>query len=266
MTGHRPDMKRPHEAVPEPLALSGEDAAAGNKLARAVPGEETVKPVYVWDLVVRSTHWLIVLSLIVLSVTGIYIGRPFLVSDDSSSLMGWSRVAHFYGAIVFSLAVASRILWMFVGGRYASWRELVPVTRQRWVDMWGTFRFYIFLDRKPPPALGHNPLAGASYIVVFSIYLMMIATGFALYSLSAYTSYMGWWAWLVPIFGGPQTARWLHHVGMWLLIGFSVHHVYSAWLMSKTEKNGCLDSIFTGYKFVPPNELEEHQEGGGDKK
>jgi Ni,Fe-hydrogenase I cytochrome b subunit len=39
---------------------------------------EQREPVYVWDLVVRSTHWLIALSLIVLSVTGVYIGNPFL--------------------------------------------------------------------------------------------------------------------------------------------------------------------------------------------
>jgi Ni/Fe-hydrogenase 1 B-type cytochrome subunit len=34
--------------------------------------------VYVWQVPVRVTHWLIALSIIVLSVTGFYIGRPFL--------------------------------------------------------------------------------------------------------------------------------------------------------------------------------------------
>jgi len=38
---------------------------------------------------------------------------------------------------------------------------------------------------------------------------------------------------------------------MWLLIGFFVHHLYSAWLMSEIERNGTLESIFSGYKFVP---------------
>ena len=31
-----------------------------------------------WDRVVRATHWLIVLSIVVLAVTGFYIGHPFL--------------------------------------------------------------------------------------------------------------------------------------------------------------------------------------------
>jgi Ni,Fe-hydrogenase I cytochrome b subunit len=45
------------------------------------PREVRLEPVYVWDLVVRSTHWLIALSLILLSVTGVYIGHPFLTSS-----------------------------------------------------------------------------------------------------------------------------------------------------------------------------------------
>ena len=38
---------------------------------------------------------------------------------------------------------------------------------------------------------------------------------------------------------------------MWLLLGFTVHHVYSAILVASIEKNGTIDSIFAGYKWVP---------------
>ena len=59
-----------------------------------------------------------------------------------------------------------------------------------------------------------------------------------------------------PLFGGLQTARWIHHVVMWLLLGFAVHHVYSAVLMSTVEANATIESIFSGYKFVPREDLE----------
>ena len=36
---------------------------------------------------------------------------------------------------------------------------------------------------------------------------------------------------------------------MWLLLGFAVHHVYSAVMMAMVEKKGTLESIFSGYKF-----------------
>ena len=51
-------------------------------------------------------------------------------------------------------------------------------------------------------------------------------------------------------------ARWIHHIVMWLLLGFTVHHVYSAVLVAIIEKNGTLDSIFSGYKWVPRRDLE----------
>jgi Ni/Fe-hydrogenase 1 B-type cytochrome subunit len=212
------------------------------------------EPVYVWDLVVRSTHWLIALGIIVLSVTGIYIGRPFAQAAGPTTdafLMGWMRIVHGYTAMVFMAAVLARIAWMFIGPRYARWTEFIPVARARRRDMVGTFKFYTFLRPEPPPAVGHNPLAGLTYVFVFGLYLLMIVTGLALRGMSAHVdSYMTSFAWLLPWLGGAQTARWLHHVGMWLLLGFAVHHVYSAILMSKVEKNGTMDSIFGGWKVV----------------
>ena len=42
---------------------------------------------------------------------------------------------------------------------------------------------------------------------------------------------------------------------MWMLIGFALHHVYSAVLMSQVEANATVESIFSGYKFVPREDL-----------
>lgn len=216
-------------------------------------------PVYVWDLVVRSTHWLIAFSMAMLAVTGLFIGRPFLEASGPGSeqfIMGWMRVAHAYGAIVFSLAVGARLIWMFTGPRSARWNQFIPTTIKRLRHMWGTFLFYVFLRPTPPPTVGHNALAGATYTMVFGLYLVMILTGLALYSVSAHTSYMAMWDFLLPIFGGAQPARWLHHVVMWLLLGFVVHHVFSALLMARVERTGTIDSIFSGYKYVPKDHVE----------
>ncbi len=216
-------------------------------------------PVYVWDLVVRSTHWLIVASMAVLTVTGIYIGRPFLEVDGAAGehfVMGWMKVAHAYAAIVFSLAVGSRIIWMFIGPKYARWNQFIPTTRARLDHIKNTFLFYVMWKNKPPPTIGHNALAGAAYTAVFFLYFVMILTGFALYSVSAHTSYMAMWDFLLPVFGGPQSTRWIHHVVMWLLLGFVVHHMFSALLMARVEKTGTLDSIFSGHKYIPKDELD----------
>lgn len=215
--------------------------------------------VYVWQWPVRITHWLIVFSIAVLSCTGIYIGNPFLISSGPAGerfIMGTMKVIHFYAAIVFTLAVLSRIAWMFLGNRYSTWDKFIPVARQRRTGFIPTLRFYLFLLRKPPGFVGHNPLAGMAYVLVFGLYLIAISTGLALYATSAHVeSPLRIFASLGPLFGGLQMARWIHHATMWLLLGFAVHHVYSALLMSQVEQNATIESIFSGYKFVPKEDL-----------
>ena len=210
--------------------------------------------VYVWEWPVRVAHWLIAASLLVLSVTGIYIGHPFwTVTGEARQhfLMGTVKTVHSYTAIVFTLSVLARVLWMFRGNMYARWDKFLPVPRRRRRALLPTVKFYLFALRKPPGFVGHNPLAGMAYTLVFGIYLAMIATGFALYSASANVhSPMRIFSFLAPLLGGLQSARWIHHVGMWLLWGFAVHHVYSSVLMSTVEGNATMESIFSGYKFV----------------
>jgi Ni/Fe-hydrogenase 1 B-type cytochrome subunit len=215
--------------------------------------------VYVWELPVRITHWLIALSILVLAATGIYIGYPFLQVPGPATkrfVTGTIRIVHSYAAIVFTLSVLSRIAWMFLGNKYASWDKFLPVRAIRRRGILPTLKFYLFLLRKPPGFVGHNPVAGLSYTAVFALYLLMIATGFAMFAASAGVhSVMHRFDFLVPLFGGLQTARWIHHGVMWLLLGFAVHHVYSAVLMSHVEVNGTVESIFTGWKFVPREDL-----------
>ena len=78
----------------------------------------------------------------------------------------------------------------------------------------------------------------------------MMGTGFALYSerapLSITHKLTGW---LLLAFSN-QGLRLPHHMVMWLLIGFAIHHVYSAWLMDVKERGGVMSSIFGGYKAV----------------
>ena len=214
---------------------------------------------YVWEWPVRLTHWLIVVSLTMLVFSGLYIGHPFLISGPSQErfVMGTVKVVHSYAAIIFTLSVLARIIWMFTGNQYASWKEFIPFTHRRRRGLIPTLGFYLFLRRDPPTFIGHNPLAGATYTLVFLVYLTMIATGFALYSIGApVDSHMRVFAALLPLFGGAQGARWTHHVGMWLLLGFAVHHIYSAIMMAMVEKKGTLESIFSGYKFFSHADFE----------
>lgn len=212
---------------------------------------------YVWEVPVRATHWINMLSIITLAVTGIFIGSPKTVAlTPSEFVMGWIRFIHFVAGYTFAVSVLSRIYWAFVSkNRYASWREFVPVlTKEGRRNMLETFKYYTFISRRAPHVVGHNALAGTAYAAVFLLYLTMIVTGFALYSERAPNGVlhkvMGGAFWLFS----NQGMRLTHHCVMWLLIGFAIHHVYSAWLMDVKEKGGVMSSIFSGYKAVRSKE------------
>lgn len=228
-------------------------------MRRDVDGTPLVR-VRVWDRVVRITHWLIFFSMIVLVITGAYIGNPWISAPGQASQsfrMGTMKIVHFYGAIVFTLSVLARIVWMFTGTRHARWPNFVPYQPRRRRGFVETLKFYTFIRRRPPAFEGHNPLAGAAYLVIFGLYLVMILTGLGLYAIGAdIDSPMRWFVFLNDWFGSAQTARFIHHIVMWMLIGFFIHHLYSAILVSVVEKNGTLDSIVSGNKWLRPKDLD----------
>ena len=145
---------------------------------------EGIERVYVWDLLVRMSHWIIMMSVFILAITGIYIGKPYLIPTGPASeqlVMANMKTVHFYTAIIFALTVASRVIWMFVGSYYARWHQFVPMSPRRRRDVFGMLKFYSFLSKEPPMNVGHNPLAGFFYLLVFGLYFTLILTGFALY-------------------------------------------------------------------------------------
>jgi Ni/Fe-hydrogenase 1 B-type cytochrome subunit len=204
--------------------------------------------VYIWEVPVRLTHWVNVLAILVLSATGFYIGDPIV--GGSVYLMAWVRGTHRITAYVLVASIALRTYWAFAGNEWASWRSLMPYLlragRRGWRE---TLAYYLFIRRRPPVELGHNPLAGSAYSLVVLLMFVEVLTGFALLSLGA----GGWrtvaFGWVFSVMSA-QAVRLTHHMIMWLLLGFAVHHVYSAVLMDAEERTGILTSIFTGYKFA----------------
>lgn len=203
--------------------------------------------IYVWEFPVRLTHWVNVLAILVLSATGFYIGFP--VVGGSVSLMAWVRGIHRLTAWVFVASLLLRTYWAFAGNQWASWRVLFPyLFAAARSGLSHTFLYYVFLRSRPRKDIGHNPLAGFTYSVVILVMLAEVVTGFALQSLGGGGWRRALFGWVFSVMS-LQGVRLTHHLIMWLLLGFTVHHVYSAVLMDAEEKNGLLISMFTGYKL-----------------
>ena len=110
---------------------------------------------YVWELPVRWCHWINVMSIIVLCVTGFFIGTPFSFGSSASAYtMGWIRFFHFTAAYLFTVSVISRVLWSFIGNKYSGWKEFFPLAtqkgREKTVRM---LRYYLLIDREVPETI-----------------------------------------------------------------------------------------------------------------
>ena len=226
--------------------------------------EPKLQRVYVWDVPVRLTHWLIAISITVLAITGFYIGRPFIVAPNPAGqefVMGTVMAIHFFAAIVFSLSEISRIIWMFVGNRYARWDQMIPMSKVRWKHTWEWLKFYVLFRAETPRFVGHNPLAGLTYILVYGLCILAALSGYALFPLQAGPeSPMRIFQFLVPLFGGAQTTRWIHHNIMWLLVIFVIHHISCALLVTRAARNATIESMFSGYRFAQPEDIAAEEE------
>lgn len=216
--------------------------------------------VYVWELPVRISHWLIFLPIVVLAFTGYYMHNPFIVATGRTTfLMATMRFLHLTAGFVFTGAFLFRVYWLFAGNSWSNWRAFVPIRRRQWRGMGRMVAYYSFLRKDLAHHVGHNALAAITYLFIFTLMLIEILTGLALYLQVRggwfLAALVGWLPRLIDV----QNIRLIHFCTMFVFFAFVIHHVYSAVLVSWEERNGLIESIFTGYKFVPADELKHDE-------
>jgi Ni/Fe-hydrogenase 1 B-type cytochrome subunit len=208
-----------------------------------------LKRVYVWEFPVRLSHWVNFLAILALSITGYYIGTPFIQAvRDNQFIMAKFRFVHFVAAYFFAMAVLLRIYWWFMGNRYARLNQFLPLSSERVKSCVDTTAFYCFMRERLPDYAGHTGIAGLTYLFLFLLFIIEIFTGFALYSQShvgALWTVLGGWVFAIINEG---TVRLIHHCIMWIIAIFLVIHVYIGWHNDMVERNGLMSSIFSGYK------------------
>lgn len=211
--------------------------------------------VYLWRWPLRVTHWVSAITVVVLIVTGFYIGAPYFTTWGEASshfLMGWARFLHFSAAALIVAAAILRIYWLFAGNKWARWNALLPVRTKNWKNMWKMLKYYFLVRQESMPHyLGHHPLQQLSYTAIYLVVIVQVVTGFAMYGLSNpgglfYTMFY----WVGPLFGGIQNARFAHHALTWILITFIPLHIYLAFRADVMDREGEMSSIFSGGRFV----------------
>jgi len=218
----------------------------------------TAIAVYVWQYPLRLVHWGIVICIAALSFTGYYIHNPFIIGQTKTPyLMGWFRFAHEAFGMAFMGFFLLRLYLFFAGDRWTRWRAMVPLRAAQWKEMVQVMKFYAFMRPTPVAKVGHNAMAAASYIGIYALVFVEIVTGLVMFNILRHSALLtllvGW----VPRLISIQNIRLIHYFLMFVFIAFGILHVHLCLIVSSAEKRGLLDSIFTGYKVVPVDELEE---------
>jgi len=211
--------------------------------------------VYLWGWPIRAMHWTAALCIVVLVITGFYIGRPYFMTSGEASanyLMGKVRFWHFVAAGVLVATAIVRFYWLFRGNKFERWGALYPVRPRDWANLWRKVKYYLMIDTTHDPQyMGHNPLQQLSYTFVYFIAAIMAITGFAMYGQAApegffYTMFN----WVVRLLGGIQRVHFVHHILTWLFIIFVPIHVYLALRADTLEHTGTISSIISGGRFL----------------
>ncbi len=239
---------------------AAETAKMGRKERERLPHERNgpAMVVYVWQYGLRLAHWGLFVSMIVLGYTGYYIHNPFIPGrTDIPFLMGWFRLVHEYAAVVFTALCLLRF-WLFFRGNYwAGWRQIVPLKPSQFREMTEIMMFYAFLRPRSIPRVGHNAAAAASYIAVYGMAFLEIVTGLVLYNWQFHSAVLnplvGW----IPLVVNIQYIRLIHFLMTFAFIAYGIVHVHLCLINAKLEKCGLMDSIFTGYKVIPVEEINK---------
>ena len=174
-----------------------------------------IENIYLYTRYERFWHWLQMILILVLLVTGLEIHGTF-------SWLGFDTAVevHNFTGLTWLIAFAFFVFWVFTTGE---WKQYIPTTKK----MIEVVRFYAYgiFRGEPHPVpkrknAKHNPLQRLVYLNLAAILLpLQMITGFL------YWGYNSWTAWGISGLSLGVLA-WIHIVGAFAIFSFIIVHVY----------------------------------------
>jgi len=131
-----------------------------------------------WDWQTKALHWInaiLIISLIIL-ILG-YEGLEDINKDFAKKL----ELLHIYAGHIFAVTFTLRVIWGFIGNKYARFSDMIPRTKEKIQGIKENIKWYMGGCKTTPPHYkGHNPLASLFYLALFVILGLQVATGITL--------------------------------------------------------------------------------------
>ncbi len=128
----------------------------------------------VWDLPTRLFHWINFTSVIMLIFMGLVMLFKKELGITSVEAKIGLKTVHVVIGYAFVANLAIRIIWGFIGNKYARWRALVPSRGHS-----DSIRNYLKSIKQGEPLqyAGHNPVGQLAVVVIFLCLVTMAVTG-----------------------------------------------------------------------------------------
>jgi cytochrome b len=166
--------------------------------------------VKVWDLCVRLFHWLLVIFFALAWYSGGIWGNPHLATGYTVAVL-----------------VFARIVWGFVGTRYARFRDFAFGPR-------AIVRYLVAMLRlKAPRYLGHNPAGGAMVFLLLGTLVVLCVTGILM---------------TTDAFWGVQWVDDLHNFASTFALVLVALHIVGVITSSIEHRENLVTAMITGWK------------------
>ena len=206
----------------------------------------------------RWTHWLRAIAIFVLTVTGFYLAYVFIAPETSdepilflnAKFRMWHEIA---GFLLIAITLYKTYLFCLDG---ISSKERVSfvdfISPKIWFQQ---LKYYLFMGEHPHLKGVYNPLQFIAYVGLYAMIFIISLTGLILYVNCYQGGGIGLFLYdymrpIEAMMGGLAMVREIHHIVMWGILIFLPIHIYMAIFNSIMGKEGSLDAIFSGYKFL----------------
>jgi len=238
-----------------------------------------LKSYAVWDVSTRLFHWINALCVIALAAVGFLILNAGAL-DVSNAGKVILKAIHIWIGYVFVLNLAWRIVWAFLGNRYARWRSILPGGK----GYFHALRSYIsaFLAGHPEHYVGHNPAGRLGVAILLLLIAIQAITGLVLAGTDLFYPPFGHWfaQWVAapdatPASLAPYSPKMYdaaayaemrtfrkpfalaHLYSFYVLMVVVVLHIFSVVITEVKEGGSIISAMFTGRKIFRGRPVDE---------
>jgi Ni/Fe-hydrogenase 1 B-type cytochrome subunit len=226
--------------------------------AMKMKSNNDIMQVYVWEFPVRFTHWVNFCCIMLLSITGYFMGseldHPIYTKQY---LLSWIRFIHFVTAYMFMMSFIIRIYWSIAGNNYADMMNWFPTTRARSKELFNDIKNHLVLDIRASYRIGHTSLGSFVFFILQIVFFLSIISGFTMYSLNhtgeSWRAFGEWVQHTVTL----DMIKQYHEVIMYIFLTFVPVHLFMSFFNSFKLNNKLMISIFSGNKLIEREKIIE---------